>query len=75
MHLDFALKRLAGVIDKLLIYPENMQRNLDRLGGLVHSQRILLALTQKGIAARPPMRRCSATPAGVAGRRNFLISC
>jgi adenylosuccinate lyase len=46
--LDFALNRLAGLIDKLLIYPENMQRNLDRLGGLVHSQRLLLALTQKG---------------------------
>src|SRR5712672_3053683 len=46
--LDFALNRLAGLIDKLLIYPENMQKNLDRLGGLVHSQRVLLALTQKG---------------------------
>ncbi len=46
--LDFALNRLAGVIDKLLIYPQNMQKNLDRLGGLVHSQRVLLALTQKG---------------------------
>lgn len=49
-HLDFALKRLTGVIDKLLVYPENMQRNLDRLGGLIHSQRILLALTQKGMS-------------------------
>jgi adenylosuccinate lyase len=47
--LDFALARLAGVIDKLLIYPEAMQKNLDRLGGLVHSQRVLLALTQKGV--------------------------
>jgi adenylosuccinate lyase len=46
--LDFALNRLAGLIDKLVVYPENMQRNLDRLGGLVHSQRVLLALTQKG---------------------------
>ncbi len=50
VHLDFALKRLAGVIDKLLVYPENMQRNLDKLGGLIHSQRILLALTQKGMS-------------------------
>jgi adenylosuccinate lyase len=50
IHLDFALKRLTGVIDKLLVYPENMQRNLDRLGGLIHSQRILLALTQKGMS-------------------------
>jgi adenylosuccinate lyase len=46
--LDFALNRLAGMIDKLLIYPQNMQKNLDRLGGLVHSQRLLIALTQKG---------------------------
>jgi len=46
--LDFALNRLAGLIEKLLVYPENMQKNLDRLGGLVHSQRILMALTQKG---------------------------
>jgi adenylosuccinate lyase len=50
VHLDFALRRLTGVIDKLLVYPENMQRNLDRLGGLVHSQRVLLALTQKGMS-------------------------
>ena len=46
--LDFALYRLAGMIEHLLVYPENMNRNLDRLGGLVHSQRVLLALTQKG---------------------------
>ena len=46
--LDFALARLTNVIDKLLVYPHNMQKNLDLLGGLVHSQRVLLALTQKG---------------------------
>jgi adenylosuccinate lyase len=46
--LDFALNRMAGVIEKLLVYPANMQKNLDRLGGLVHSQRVLIALTQKG---------------------------
>jgi adenylosuccinate lyase len=46
--LDFALARLTGVIDKLLVYPERMQTNLDRMGGLVHSQRVLLALTQAG---------------------------
>ncbi|MGO8739369.1 adenylosuccinate lyase [Rhodoblastus sp.] len=46
--LDFALARLTGVVEKLLVYPENMQKNLDLLGGLVHSQRVLLALTQKG---------------------------
>jgi adenylosuccinate lyase len=48
--LDFALARITNVIDKLLVYPANMQRNLDRLGGLVHSQRVLLALTQKGVS-------------------------
>ena len=48
--LDFALARLTGVIDKLIVYPENMQKNLDRLGGLIHSQRVLLALTQKGVS-------------------------
>jgi adenylosuccinate lyase len=46
--LDFALNRLAGLIDKLLIYPANMQKNMDRLGGLIHSQRVMIALTQKG---------------------------
>ena len=48
--LDFALARLAGVIDKLVVYPERMQKNLDRMGGLVHSQRVLLALTQAGLS-------------------------
>jgi adenylosuccinate lyase len=46
--LDFALVRLAGVIDKLVVYPETMQKNLDKLGGLHNSQRVLLALTQAG---------------------------
>jgi len=46
--LDFALVRLAGLVEKLLIYPANMQKNLDRRGGLIHSQRLLIALTQKG---------------------------
>jgi adenylosuccinate lyase len=46
--LDFALARLNSVVDKLLIYPVRMQKNLDRMGGLVHSQRVLLALTQAG---------------------------
>jgi len=48
--LDFALARLTGVIDKLLVYPERMRKNLDRMGGLVHSQRVLLALTQAGLS-------------------------
>jgi adenylosuccinate lyase len=46
--LDFALSRLTGLIEKLVIYPENMLRNLNQFNGLVHSQRVLLALTQKG---------------------------
>jgi adenylosuccinate lyase len=46
--LDFALVRLAGVVGKLVVYPENMKKNLDRLGGLIHSQRVLLALAEKG---------------------------
>ena len=54
--LDFALARLTNVIDKLVIYPENMQKNLDRLGGLVHSQRVLLALTQKGVSREDAYR-------------------
>jgi adenylosuccinate lyase len=54
--LDFALHRLAGIIDKLIVYPDNMRRNLDRLGGLVHSQRVLLALTQKGAAREEAYR-------------------
>jgi adenylosuccinate lyase len=48
--LDFALARLTQVVDKLVVYPENMRKNLDRLGGLIHSQRVLLALTQKGVS-------------------------
>lgn len=48
--LDFALARLTGVVDKLVVYPERMKRNLDRMGGLVHSQRVLLALTQAGLS-------------------------
>ena len=48
--LDFALQRLAGVVEALVIYPESMQANLDQLGGLVHSQQLLLALTQAGVS-------------------------
>jgi len=54
--LDFALARMAGVIDKLIVYPQNMRANLDRLGGLVHSQRVLLALTHKGVAREDAYR-------------------
>jgi adenylosuccinate lyase len=48
--LDFALARLASVVDKLVVYPARMQKNLDRMGGLVHSQRVMLALTQAGLS-------------------------
>ncbi|MBB3764077.1 adenylosuccinate lyase [Sphingomicrobium lutaoense] len=48
--LDFALARLTGVMDKLLVYPERMMKNMDRMGGLIHSQRVLLALTQAGLS-------------------------
>ena len=54
--LDFALRRLAGVVDKLVVYPENMRKNLDRLGGLIHSQRVLLALTQAGMSREDAYR-------------------
>ncbi|MCP9222957.1 adenylosuccinate lyase [Erythrobacter sp. LQ02-29] len=48
--LDFALARLTGVVEKLLVYPDRMQANMDRMGGLIHSQRVLLALTQAGVS-------------------------
>jgi adenylosuccinate lyase len=71
--LDFALARLTGVIDKLLVYPENMQKNLDRLGGLVHSQRVLLALTQKGVSREDSYRLVQRNAMPVwRGEGNFL---
>ncbi len=54
--LDFALARLTGVIDKLLVYPERMEKNLNKMGGLVHSQRVLLALTQAGVSREDSYR-------------------
>ena len=54
--LDFALGRLTGVIEKLLVYPARMQKNLDKMGGLVHSQRVLLALTQAGVSREDAYR-------------------
>jgi len=50
IHLDFALRRLAGVIERFNIYPDNMAKNLDKLGGLVFSQRVMLALTHKDVS-------------------------
>ncbi|OHV83964.1 adenylosuccinate lyase [Ensifer sp. LCM 4579] len=54
--LDFALARLTGVVDKLVVYPENMMKNLDKFRGLVHSQRVLLALTQAGVSREDAYR-------------------
>ncbi len=73
--LDFALHRLTGVIDKLLVYPQNMKKNLDLLGGLVHSQRVLLALTQKAPRARTPINSCSATPCRCGAAKAISSTC
>src|SRR5271166_788873 len=54
--LDFALVRLASIVDKMIVYPANMHKNLERLGGLIHSQRVLIALTQKGMAREDAYR-------------------
>ncbi|TNE39838.1 MAG: adenylosuccinate lyase [Sphingomonadales bacterium] len=71
--LDFALMRLSGVIDKLLVYPERMQKNMDSLGGLVHSQRVLLALTQAGVAREDAYRLVQRNAMPVwRGEGNFL---
>jgi adenylosuccinate lyase len=71
--LDFALARLAGIIDRLIVYPQNMQKNLDRLGGLVHSQRLLIALTQKGVAREEAYRLVQANAMKVwRGEGDFL---
>jgi len=71
--LDFALNRLAGVIDKLVVYPKTMRKNLDRLGGLVHSQRVLIALTQKGMAREDAYRAVQKSAMKVwRGEANFL---
>jgi adenylosuccinate lyase len=71
--LDFALARLTGLIEKLLIYPQNMQKNLDRLGGLVHSQRVLIALTQKGMPREDAYRAVQRNAMKVwAGEKDFM---
>jgi len=54
--LDFALARLTGLVDRLIVYPERMRRNLEALGGLVDSQRVLLALTQAGMSREDAYR-------------------
>src|SRR5437016_699283 len=73
--LDFVLARLTGIIDKLVVYPANMQKNLERLGGLIHSQRVMLALTQKGVACEEAYETVQRTamPA-LEGDSNFFAS-
>ena len=56
VHLDFALNRLANVVEKLVVYPDHMKENLDQLAGLVHSQRVMLALTQAGVSREEAYR-------------------
>ena len=56
IHLDFALQRLAGVIENLVVYPENMLANLNQLGGLHNSQRVLLALVEAGVSREESYR-------------------
>ena len=76
VHLDFALHRLAGVIEQLLVYPENMQANMDKLGGLHNSQRVLLALVEKEVsredAYRLVQRNAMRTWAGEGAFLDFL---
>ena len=74
--LDFALVRAAGLIEKLLVYPERMRANLDHAGGLVHSGRVLLALTQKGVSREDAYRLVQASAMrawhGEGGLRDLL---
>jgi adenylosuccinate lyase len=71
--LDFLLARLAGIVDKLVVYPKTMRKNLDQLGGLVHSQRVLIALTQKGVAREDAYRLVQRNALKVwRGEGNFL---
>ncbi|HSL80173.1 MAG TPA: adenylosuccinate lyase [Pseudolabrys sp.] len=71
--LDFALARLASIVDKLIVYPAAMQKNLDRLGGLIHSQRVLIALTKKGVAREDAYRLVQRNAMKVwAGEGDFL---
>lgn len=76
--LDFALARLTGVMDKLVVHTDNMQKNMDKLGGLIHSQRVLLALTQKGAsredAYRLVQRNAMKVWRGEGDFRTFLLN-
>jgi adenylosuccinate lyase len=72
--LDFALARLTNIIGRLVVYPDTMKKNLDRLGGLIHSQRVMLALTQKGVAREDAYRlvQRNATKVWNGEERDFL---
>ena len=71
--LDFILARMTGLIDKLVVYPETMARNMDRLGGLIHSQRVLIALTQHGVSREDAYRLVQRHAMEVwQGKGNFL---
>ena len=72
--LDFALARLASIIDNLVVYPAAMQKNLDRLGGLIHSQRILIALTQKGVSREDAYRLVQRNAIKVWGGESDFLS-
>ena len=72
--LDFALARLASIIDKLVVYPATMQKNLDKLGGLIHSQRVLIALTQKGVPREDAYRLVQRNAMKVWGGESDFLS-
>jgi adenylosuccinate lyase len=72
--LDFALARLASIIDRLIVNPAAMQKNLDRLGGLIHSQRVLIALTQKGVPREDAYRLVQRNAMKVWGGESDFLS-
>src|SRR5260221_8140205 len=72
--LDFALNRAANLVEKLVVYPDNMRKNLDKLGGLVHSQRVLIALTQKGVAREDAYRLIQRSAMKVWGGESDFLS-
>jgi adenylosuccinate lyase len=72
--LDFALARLASIVDRLIVYPAAMQKNLDRLGGLIHSQRVLIALTQKGVPREEAYRLVQRNAMKVWGGESDFLS-
>src|SRR6476469_334013 len=74
ISLDFALNRLTGVIEKMIVDPATMQKNLDRLGGLIHSQRVLIALTQKGVAREDAYRLVQRNAMKVWGGESNVLS-